>query len=179
VTSRLKLAGQLVALACVAGLLGLLVWRLTHQQHAPKVGSPAPSFTLRRLRGGGSVSLASLRGKPVVLNFWASWCIPCKAEARVLEQSWTRYRGRGVVFVGVDYHDVAGDARRFVTAHRLTFPMVQDGSGDVTGRYGITQVPETYVLDRQGLVVAHLAGPITGGAFAAAFRRGLAEAVRS
>ncbi len=178
-TRPLKLTGQLVALACVAGLLGLLVWRLTHQEHAPRVGAAAPAFTLRRLAGPGTVSLATLRGKPVVLNFWASWCIPCKTEATALERAWTEYRSRGVVFVGVDFHDVTGDAQRFVAAHRLTFPIVQDGSGNVTSSYGITQVPETYVLDRSGRVVAHLAGPITAAPFAAAFRCGVEEAVRS
>jgi len=179
VTRPLKLAVQLVALGCVAGLLALLVWRLTHQQHAPKVGSAAPDFTLPRLAGSGTMSLRSLRGRPVVLNFWASWCDPCKTEAPALERAWARYRGRGVVFVGVDYHDVTDDARRFVAAHRLTFPMVQDGSGDVTGRYGITQVPETYILDRAGRIVSHLAGPITAASFADAFRRGLAKALGS
>jgi cytochrome c biogenesis protein CcmG, thiol:disulfide interchange protein DsbE len=179
VTARLKLAGQLVALACVAGLLALLVWRLTHQQHAPPVGATAPTFSLRRLDGDGTLSLASLRGKPVVLNFWASWCVPCKTEAKALEQAYGQYRGRGVAFVGVDFHDVTGDARRFVAAHELTFPMVQDGSGDVTGSYGITQVPETYILDRRGHVVVHLAGPITDSAFASAFRRGLQTALGS
>ncbi|HET7572521.1 MAG TPA: redoxin domain-containing protein [Gaiellaceae bacterium] len=178
-TARLALAGRIVALACVAGLLALLAWHLTHQQHAPKVGAAAPAFTLRRLDGPGSVSLASLHGKPVVLNFWASWCIPCKTEAKALEAAWTRYRSRGVVFVGVDYHDVTVDARRFVAAHRLTFPMLEDGSGDVTSRYGISQVPETYVLGRDGRVVAHLAGPITDPAFAGRFAQGVREALRS
>ncbi len=177
-SARLKLGGQLLALACVAGLLGLLVWRLTHQQHAPKVGSAAPAFTLRRLGGSGTLSLRSLRGKPVVLNFWASWCNPCKAEARALEAAWTRYGSR-VAFVGVDFHDLAPDARRFVAAHGLSFPMLQDGSGSVTGRYGITQVPETYIVSRDGRIVAHIAGPITASGFSAEFRRGLAEALRS
>ncbi len=177
-TARLKLVGQAAALALVAGLLALLVWKLTHQQHAPRVGAAAPTFTLRRLDGGGTVSLASLRGKPVVLNFWASWCIPCKTEAKALEQAWSQYRNR-VAFIGVDFHDVTGDARRFVAAHELSFPMVQDGSGDVTGSYGITQVPETYVLDRQGHVVLHLAGPVTDPAFAGEFRRSLRQAAQS
>lgn len=178
-TRRLKLTGQLAALACVVGLLALLVWRLTHQQHVPPVGSTAPGFTLRRLGGTGTVSLSSLRGQPVVLNFWASWCVPCKTEAKALEQAWTQYHGRGVVFLGVDFHDLAPDARRFVSAHALSFPMLRDGSGDVTGRYGITQVPETYIVDRSGRIVAHIAGPITSSGFAGEFRRGLAEALRS
>jgi cytochrome c biogenesis protein CcmG/thiol:disulfide interchange protein DsbE len=176
VTRRLKVAAQVVALGCVAGLLALLVWQLGHQQHAPHVGQMAPSFTLRKLDGAGRVSLASFRGRPVVLNFWASWCNPCKSEAAVLERDWARYHGRGVVFLGIDYHDLAPDARRFVRAHALTFGMLQDGSGRVTGRYGISQVPETYVVSRQGRVVAHLAGPITDPGFAGEFRSALAKA---
>jgi len=94
VTRRLKATAQLLALGCVAGLLALLVWKLSHQQHAVPVGAVAPAFTLRRLEGPGKVSLASYRGKPVVLNFWASWCQPCKGEATVLERDWSRYRSR-------------------------------------------------------------------------------------
>jgi len=176
VTGRLKLTGQVLALGCVAGLLALLVWKLAHQQHAPQVGSVAPTFTLRKLDGTGNVSLASLRGHPVVLNFWASWCEPCKSEASVLEGDWTHYRDRGVVFLGVDYHDLAPDARDFVRHHALTFGMLQDGSGEVTGSYGISQVPETYVLNRRGRVVAHLAGPITDPSLAGDFRTALAKA---
>jgi len=175
-TRRVKTTAQLLALACVAGLLALLVWQLGHQQHAPGVGAMAPSFTLNRLEGRGKISLAAYRGKPVVLNFWASWCEPCKGEAAVLERDWTSYRDRGVVFLGVDYHDLASDARRFVSAHELTFPMLEDGSGKVTGDYGISQVPETYVLNRQGRVVLHLAGPITDPGFAVKFRSALAKA---
>ena len=84
------------------------------------------------------------------------------------------------MFVGVDFHDLASDARRFVAAHKLSFPIVQDGSGDVTsGRYGVTQVPETYVVGRNGRIVVHITGPITSSAFATEFRRGLEEAMRS
>jgi cytochrome c biogenesis protein CcmG/thiol:disulfide interchange protein DsbE len=172
-----RLIAQVAALACVAGLLALLVWKLAHQQHAPPVGSVAPAFTLPRLDGPGSVSLASLRGHPVVLNFWASWCTPCKAEARVLERNWKRYRSRGIVFVGVDDQDLSPDARTFVRDHGLTFPMLDDGpdSGRVTGSYGVSQLPETYVVDASGKVVAHLAGPITGAGFASQFRTALRE----
>jgi cytochrome c biogenesis protein CcmG/thiol:disulfide interchange protein DsbE len=179
-TRRVKTTAQLLALACVAGLLALLVWQLGHQRHAPGVGAMAPAFTLNRLEGPGKISLASYRGKPVVLNFWASWCEPCKGEAAVLERDWTSYHDRGVVFLGVDYHDLASDARRFVSAHELTFPMVEDGSGQVTeNRYGVSQVPETYVLDRSGRIVLHLPGPITSSSFAGRFKRAIAEALRS
>jgi cytochrome c biogenesis protein CcmG, thiol:disulfide interchange protein DsbE len=176
VTRRLKLTAQVVALAGVAGLLALLVWGLGHQGHAPRVGAVAPAFTLNRLDGPGKVSLAAYRGHPVVLNFWASWCQPCKGEARVLERDWAQYRNR-VVFLGIDYHDLASDARHFVDVHGLTFPMLDDGSGNVThGKYGVSQVPETYVVSREGRIVAHLAGPITNPTLASKFRSALAKA---
>ena len=175
-TRPLKSTAQLLALGCIAGLLALLVWQLVHQHHAPAVGSRAPGFTLRRLDGTGEVSLASLKGRPVVLNFWASSCVTCKSEAPVLERNWTRYRSRGVVFLGVDGNDLASDARTFVAAHRLTFPILEDGSGSVTGTYGVAQLPETYVVNRRGRIVAHLAGPITAPGFRGEFRTALAKA---
>jgi cytochrome c biogenesis protein CcmG/thiol:disulfide interchange protein DsbE len=172
----LKLAGQLVALAAVAGMLGLLVWRLTHRSHAPKIGGPAPAFTLRRIDRPGTLSLAALRGRPVVLNFWASWCVPCKGEAKMLEQAWRQYRSKGVVFLGVDYHDLTSDARTFIAHHGVTYATVQDGSGMVGDRYGLTGVPETFFIDRRGrLVGAHIVGTITNQV--AAFRRGIEAAL--
>jgi cytochrome c biogenesis protein CcmG/thiol:disulfide interchange protein DsbE len=157
----LKVTGQIVALAAVAGLLGLLVWRLTHQSKPPKIGGPAPAFSLRRLDTSGTLALASLRGKPVVLNFWASWCVPCKGEAKMLEDAWQRYRSQGVVFVGIDWHDVKSDARRFLDHHGVTYPTVLDGSGSITDRYGVVGVPETYFIDRRGrLVGEHIVGTV-------------------
>jgi cytochrome c biogenesis protein CcmG/thiol:disulfide interchange protein DsbE len=180
VTRGLKLGGQALALAAVAGMLALLVWRIVNQHHAPKVGATAPAFDLRRLGREGSLGLASLHGRPVVLNFWASWCGPCKAEATVLERAWNDFRGRGVVVLGVDYHDVTSDAMRFVAAHRLTFPMVQDGSGDITDNdYGISAVPETYVIGKTGRIVLHIPGPITSGALVGQLREAVREALRS
>jgi cytochrome c biogenesis protein CcmG, thiol:disulfide interchange protein DsbE len=174
----LKLTGQVVALAAVAGLLGLLLWRLTHQSHPPRMGAAAPSFSLRRIDGAGTLDLASLRGKAVVLNFWASWCVPCKGEAAMLQQAWQRYRSQGVVFLGVDYHDVTSDARTFLSHHGITYPTVQDGSGAVGDRYGLTGVPETYFIDRNGrLVGAHVVGTITNQA--ASFHKGIEAALHS
>jgi cytochrome c biogenesis protein CcmG, thiol:disulfide interchange protein DsbE len=174
-----KLMGQVVALAAVAGLLGLLVWRLTHQSHAPKLGTRAPHFTAKRL-DGGTFDLRSVRGKPVVLNFWASWCGPCKTEAAVLEQRWQHYRSQGVLFFGVDYNDVSGDAKRFLERHGVTYPTLLDGSGAIGDRYGLSGVPETYFIDRKGHIVGeHILGPITNSKWAAAFDRSIKAALGS
>jgi cytochrome c biogenesis protein CcmG/thiol:disulfide interchange protein DsbE len=153
-------AVQATALLAVVGLFALLVWRLTHQSHPPKLGAAAPAFSAKRLDTGGELALASLRGRPVVLNFFASWCEPCKAEAKVLVDAARTYRGR-VLFVGVDYHDVTSDGRRFLRAHGITYPTVQDGSGMVGDKYGLTAVPETYFIDAKGrLVGAHILGTV-------------------
>ena len=152
---------RIAALATVFGLLALLVWRVTHQQHPPKVGGPAPGFSARQLEGAGQLSLASLRGKAVVINFFQSYCEPCQAESKALETAWQRYRHDGVVFLGVDYNDLVGDARRFVSKHGVTYPVVRDPNGTVAAKYGITGTPETFFVDRRGrLVGAHIEGPI-------------------
>lgn len=152
---------RVAALATVFGLLGLLVWRVTHQQHPPKIGGPAPGFSAQQLSGDRKLSLASLRGKAVVINFFQSYCEPCQAESKALEAAYHRYRGDGVVFVGVDYNDLVSDARRFVSKHDVTYPVVRDPNGAVATKYGITGTPETFFVDRQGrLVGAHIEGPI-------------------
>jgi cytochrome c biogenesis protein CcmG, thiol:disulfide interchange protein DsbE len=179
--ARLKLLAQAVAVAAVAALASLLVWRLTHQTPPPRVGGPAPNFSLARLDGTGSVSLRSLRGKTVVLNFWASWCDPCKREAPTLERLWQQYRGKGVVVLGVDSNDSKSDARRFVSAHSITYPVVSDPTALVAAnRYDVADLPVTYVIDRTGRVVGdRVLGPISDGQFAAAFHRELEAALDS
>ena len=176
-----RLSGQVVALAAVAVLLGILIWHLTHRPAPPKVGGPAPAFSLGRLDGSGKRDLASLRGHPVVLNFWASWCGPCKREAPALEQLWHRYRGKGVVFVGVDSNDAASDARRFLRAHGITYPTVHDARGLVAAnRYNVGDLPVTYFIDKQGrLVDSPVLGPVSEKQFADAFRRRLDAAMSS
>jgi cytochrome c biogenesis protein CcmG/thiol:disulfide interchange protein DsbE len=163
---------QGVALAAVAGLLGLLVWDLAHGEPGAGFVSrveagkrpPAPALVLRRLGTGSTASkldLASLRGKTVVVNFWASWCHPCKQEAPRLESAWQRYRDRGVVVLGVDAQDVAKDGRRFVAKHGLTYSNLADGAGSSLGHWGVTGFPETFFIDREGRATGHVSGEIS------------------
>jgi cytochrome c biogenesis protein CcmG/thiol:disulfide interchange protein DsbE len=157
---RAKVVAQGIAVAGVVTLLGLLVWKVAFEdtggaaeQLARGETPPAPAFTLERLDTDGTLSLASLKGKAVVLNFWASWCIPCKDEAPLLEEAWREHRDRGLVVLGVDAQDFKGDARKFMARYGLTYPVVYDGKGSTLGRYGITGFPETFFVDRQGNLV--------------------------
>ena len=174
---RLKLTGRVVAVAAVGALLGTLVWRFTHAPPASHTGGPAPLFSARLLDGSGSLRLASLRGKPVVLNFFQSSCAPCKAESKVLEAAYRRYRSEGVVFVGVDFQDAVGDARRFVRVHGITYPVIRD-SGDLVDRYGLIGTPETFFIDRLGRLVN---GPVIGTVLdqPKQFERGIKAAIDS
>jgi peroxiredoxin len=174
VTRPLKLTAQALALAGVAGLLALLVWKLGHQEHAPRVGAVAPAFTLHRLDGHGNVSLAAYRGKAVVLNFWASWCRPCNIEAPALQRAWRQHDGR-VVVLGIDINDFSGSARKFMRKHRVTYPVVHDNQDVTSPTYGLTGLPETFFVNRRGLVVAHVTGQVS----ASELRDGIQKALRA
>lgn len=164
-TGRLKATAQLVALACVGGLLALLVWSVVHQSHAPGVGAKAPAFTLRRLEGAGKVSLASYRGKPVVLNFWASWCEPCQSEAPVLSAAAKTYAAQGVVFIGIAYQTPTKDGQAFIKQHGISYPCGPDPEGDIVTNFGITGIPQTILIDRSGTIVKRFPGQITAATF--------------
>src|ERR671938_41318 len=160
--ARLKLGAQALALAAVAALLALLVWKLATQGGGVKVGKRAPNFTFARLDAPGKLSLASLRGKAVVLNFWASWCIPCKQESPRLQRFAHAWAKRGVVVLGVDTNDFAGDAKQFMRRYGLTYPNVHDGHGLSVHPYGLTGFPETFFVGRSGRLVGdHVEGPVT------------------
>jgi cytochrome c biogenesis protein CcmG/thiol:disulfide interchange protein DsbE len=137
----------------------------------------APDFTLERLDEDGDLQLASLRGKAVILNVWASWCGPCKEEAPFLEEVWRGNRARDVVVVGLDAKDFRADARRFAERFGLTFPLVYDGPGDALDGYGVTGFPETFVIDRDGRVVRAFAGAVNGKEARAELREAIEDAL--
>jgi cytochrome c biogenesis protein CcmG/thiol:disulfide interchange protein DsbE len=168
VARRARLVAQGVAVGLVALLFILLVWALVNDEGGDLAKRanrgdlpPAPEFAHERLDRDGSLDLSSLAGKAVVLNFWASWCKPCKEEAPFLEQIWRENRERGLVVVGYDAKDFRGDARRFAKRFGLTFPLVFDGPGDSLEDWGVTGFPETFVLDRRGRIVRVFVGDVT------------------
>jgi cytochrome c biogenesis protein CcmG/thiol:disulfide interchange protein DsbE len=167
VSGRLRLGAQVGAVCVVAALLGLLVWKVAKGSGDEVTGAlarggtpEAPAFALERLDRDGELELASLRGKAVVLNFWASWCAPCREETPLLQAGWERWREKGVVFVGVNVKDFRGDARGFMRRFGVSYPNVYDGKGSTVGRYGVTGLPETYFVDARGRVVYRIAGEV-------------------
>lgn len=163
-------------------LASLLVWKLTHQTPPPKVGAPAPGFSLPRLDGSGSVSLRSFRGNTVVLNFFQSACDACKQESPVLERLWRENRRRGLVVLGVDANELSRrDGTRFVRAHRLTYPIAYDANGVVSGNsYSAFYLPVTYVLNRRGRIVGgELLGALNSETYEQTIRRYIDAALKS
>jgi cytochrome c biogenesis protein CcmG/thiol:disulfide interchange protein DsbE len=121
---------------------------------------PAPDFTMT-LFGGGQLSLSELRGQIVVLNFWASWCPPCRDEAAALEAVSRQYEARGVSFVGVAYKDTDLAARDYLQEFGVTYPNGPDSEGRIARAYGIQAAPETFFVDARGEIVDVFIGPLS------------------
>jgi cytochrome c biogenesis protein CcmG/thiol:disulfide interchange protein DsbE len=167
VPRRALLVAQGAAVGLVVLLFGLLVWKLVTNEGGDLAKAAnqgklpnGPTFSLDRLDRTGTLALADLRGKAVAVNFWASWCDPCKDESPYLERVWLRYRKQGLVVLGVDANDFRSDARGFMRRYGLTYPVVYDGPGKTLEHYGVTGFPETFVLDRDGRVVEAFVGAI-------------------
>ena len=155
---KLKALLQGATVVVVFGLLALLVWKVTHEDKGVKTGGgrtpAAPGFELARLDSPGKLALASLRGKVVVLNVFASWCSPCVAEAPILEQEQRKLAGRDATVLGVTYLDNSDASQAFVHQQHITYPVIRDVSGNFVRSFGTTGVPETFVIDRQGRIAA-------------------------
>ena len=182
---RVQRIAQLAALIGVAALLALLIWKVAFGRTTGAADElaegklvHAPAFTLDRLDRDGQLAVADLRGKAVVVNFWASWCIPCRDEAPVLQKTYERYRDQGLVVLGVDVNDFRQDARRFMKRYGLTYPVVYDGKGSTVGKWGVRGFPETFFVDRTGkLVGERIEGAVDIERNRDAFQRGVALAL--
>lgn len=124
------------------------------------VGQQAPPLRLPRLEGGGETSLAEFRGRVVVLNFWASWCEPCRDESPLLQRWHERISRSGATVVGVDVLDVFSDARAFAARYGLRYPLLRDREGDSLRDFEVAGQPWTFVLDRRGRIAAVRRGPV-------------------
>ena len=161
----MKRIARYAAVALILGLaltLTLAFRRDPHDIRTGTVGKPAPAFTLPSLAGGASISLDQYKGKIVVLNFWASWCIPCKEENPTLADMWERYRGTDVVLLGIVFQDSADAAREYTTRLGNTWPSAIDDNGQVALRYGVFGPPETYFIGADGVIAGRHIGPIDG-----------------
>jgi cytochrome c biogenesis protein CcmG/thiol:disulfide interchange protein DsbE len=146
VRRRLRVLAFIVVPALFMGVLAVGLIRT----EAPKVkqGANAPDFRLPTV-GGGTLASSDLKGTPVLVNFWASWCDPCNMEAPDLEATWKQYQAKGVRVVGVDYEDQPADAQAFLAKYGITYPSVVDKGGELATKFGVRGVPETYFIDAQ------------------------------
>ena len=159
VRSRGLRVSQMLAFVIVLAVMALFAIGIQIRSAKPVEKGLAPQFTLP-LFSGGTFSLAEQRGKVVVVNFWASWCIPCRQEAPVLENTWRKYKDRGVVFVGVDYVDTDKEALAFIQEFNVTYPNGPDIGTETARAYRIQGVPETYFVGKDGQLYGNHIGPI-------------------
>jgi cytochrome c biogenesis protein CcmG/thiol:disulfide interchange protein DsbE len=149
----------------IVGILLVFVWFLAiglQRQNVSerRAAGVAPDFAFTTF-SGEKISLADLRGKGVVVNFWASWCDPCRAEAALLEEAWRRERDNGIVFIGLDYLDQEHSARAYLDEFGISYPNGPDLQSAAARRYGIQGVPETFFIGPDGKITGMVIGPVS------------------
>ena len=163
----------LVGLAVVAPLVAVLVLNLGRNPHmigSPLVGRAAPEFTLSPLDGGAPVTLASLRGRPAVINFWATWCVPCFQEHPLLVSA-ARSVGDRARFLGVIYEDSEEQVRGFLARQGSAYPSLVDPGSRTAIAFGVFGVPETFFIDAEGKIADKHIGPLDAASLEAKLRK--------
>jgi len=162
---KYKKLGFAVAAMVFIGFLGLLVWGMLNKEPITglsgitMVNRPAPDFTLTTFKGN-TISPASFKGKPIVINFWASWCPPCRIEASLLERTWRAFKDRGVIFIGINIQDKKEDALNYIREFDITYPNAPDPTGEVSIDYGVSGLPVTFFVSRKGEIVRRWVGAL-------------------
>lgn len=159
--------GSIISWTVVIGILAMLAWGLLNSTKTrPEAGEAAPEFNMQYFNGYEwegmtTANLSNMQGKVVVVNFWASWCLECKLEADVLEASWRKYQNEDVVFVGITYADVEPNAIQYLLDYDVTYPNAPDLGTIISSDYEITGVPETFIIDKQGIISHVQIGAVT------------------
>lgn len=152
-------SGRFFVVLLVVGLIALLAWGLVQASKTPLEEGIAPDFTLTSF-DGRIYTLSDLRGQVVIINFWASWCPPCRDEAAYLERTWRKYKDQGVIFIGVDYADAEKPALAYIAEFDITYFNGPDLGTRISQKYNIKGVPETYYVAKDGTLRGNHIGPL-------------------
>ena len=157
--AKSKKTGLIIAFAIILALLGLLAWGLRKAQAGPRENGIAPDFTITGF-DGRTVTLGELRGQVVIINFWASWCLPCREEAAYLEETWRKYKDQDVIFIGVDWVDTEKEALAYIKEFDITYINGPDLGTRIATAYNIQGVPETFYIAKNGELRGVHIGPL-------------------
>ncbi len=161
-------AGNIVLLLGILAVIVVIGWQLLRSNEGTRFSGAAPDFSVNLYSSDDVFTLAEQRGQVVVVNFWGSWCAPCRDEAPELQAVYADYRERGVQFVGVGYLDVEPAAVQFIQDFGLTYPNGADEGSRITASYGVGGVPETFIIGRDGTIQHVFVGPVNAETLRAA-----------
>jgi cytochrome c biogenesis protein CcmG/thiol:disulfide interchange protein DsbE len=167
------------AILIIVGLLFVIGYALYQRNQSTPTEGPAPAFSVmvfdadQLARRGERLNLADFRGNVVVVNFWASYCLPCRDEAPVFERVWREYRDQGVVFLGINTDDIERDAMAYMAEFDITYPNAPDQGGRIEDQYRITGIPETFVINADGEITWHIPAPASERELRAEIERAL------